>query len=578
MKTYKLSSTRATARSLSKAGLLVAALLTSTTGCKDLLEETPISQVGSQYASTPTGFESVVRAAYASLREYYGRESAMTLSVFGTDTYTMGADGSFKFVNQYTSQIDGRLGPTNEIWNAFYKAINTINVALDAADGIQGLDPAIKKRRIAELKFLRGHHYFLLVQMFGPVSLLTKGNLVPSKEYTRAPVKDVYAQVIADLEAAIPDLAAPTTDYGRATKGAAEHLLARVYLTKGTDKDAAATDDFAKAATLAQNVIKNYSYKLLPDFSSVFAQGGGEINDEVIFSTQYTSEPITNIGSGYNSTTTSNVTINGNQTHLYFGMEYDTQAGMQRDVLNGRPFKRFMPTTYMLNTVFDPAKRSIDSRYKKTYKDTWLSNRPGTFTNLFDTSKKSVTFAAGDTTIYIPGVEWTMEQRAAKKYQVLTPSMYRPNLFPTLQKFLDPLRPDRTYEPGSRDFIMMRLAETYLIAAEALIKQGKPAEAVPFINAVRRRAAWPGKEKEMEITADQATMEFIMEERERELAGEMFRWFDLKRWGNLVERVKKYNPDGAPNIKDFHVLRPIPQDQIDRTAGGASKYPQNPGY
>ncbi|RIV26961.1 RagB/SusD family nutrient uptake outer membrane protein [Fibrisoma montanum] len=565
-------------RSVTQSLLVMGALLLSTTGCKDLLEEVPVSQVGSQYASTPSGFEAVVKAAYSSLREYYGREDAMTLTVFGTDTYTMGADGSFKFVNQYTSQIDGRLALTNNIWNAFYKGINTINVALDAADGIGGLDATIKKRRVAELKFLRAHHYFILVQMFGPVSLLTKGNLVPTKEFTRAPVKDIYAQIITDLESSLTDLGTPTSEYGRVTKGAAEHLLAKVYLTKGTDKDAAAADDFNKAATYAQNVIKNYTYKLLPDFSSVFAQGGGEINDEVIFATQYTSDPITNIGSGFNSTTTSGVTINGNQTHLYFGMEYDVQAGMQRDVLNGRPFKRFMPTTYMLNTVFDPAKRSIDSRYKKTFKDTWLSNRPGTFTNLFDTSKKSVTFASGDTTIFIPGVEWTMEQRAAKKYQVLVPSLYRPNLFPVLQKFLDPLRPDRTYEAGSRDFIMFRLAETHLIAAEALIKQGKAAEAVPFINAVRRRAAWPGKEKDMEITAAQATMEFIYEERERELAGEMHRWFDLKRWGILVDRVKKYNPDGAPNVKEFHNLRPIPQDQIDRTAGGTQSYPQNPGY
>ncbi|GAB3253423.1 RagB/SusD family nutrient uptake outer membrane protein [Larkinella harenae] len=558
--------------------VVAGALLLSNTSCKDLLNEVPVSQVGSQYANSPNGFESVVKAAYASLREYYGREDAMTLSVFGTDTYTMGADGSFKFVNQYTSQIDGRLGPTNNIWNAFYGAINTINVALDAADGIAGLDATIKKRRVAELKFLRGHHYFILVQMFGPVSLLTKGNLTPTKEFSRAPVKDIYAQIISDLEGSLTDLATPTTDYGRATKGAAEHLLSKVYLTKATDKDAAAADDFAKAATYAQNVIKNYTYSLLPDFSSVFAQGGGEVNSEVIFSTQYTSEPITNIGSGYNTTTTNTVTINGNQTHLYFVMEYDNQAGMQRDVLNGRPFRRFMPTNYMLNVVFAEKDRTIDSRYKKSFKDTYYVNNPSKTTPIFDNSKTSLKFVAGDTAIFLPGYEMPLAERAKRRYQVLVPSLYRPNLFPGLQKFLDPLRPDRTYEPGSRDFIMFRLAETYLIAAEALIKQGKAADAVPFINAVRRRAAWPGKQAEMEITAAQATMDFIMEERERELAGEMHRWFDLKRWGVLVARVKAYNPDGAPNIKDFHVLRPIPQDQIDRTAGGAAKYPQNPGY
>lgn len=59
----------------------------------------------------------------------------------------------------------------------------------------------------------------------------------------------------------------------------------------------------------------------------------------------------------------------------------------------------------------------------------------------------------------------------------------------------------------------------------------------------------------------------------------MFRWFDLKRWGMLVDRVKRYNPDAAPNIlAGKHELRPIPQDQIDCTAGGATAFPQNPGY
>jgi hypothetical protein len=69
-----------------------------------------------------------------------------------------------------------------------------------------------------------------------------------------------------------------------------------------------------------------------------------------------------------------------------------------------------------------------------------------------------------------------------------------------------------------------------------------------------------------------------MEERARELMGEQTRWLDLKRWGNLVDRVKRFNPQGAPNIKDFHVLRPIPQNQIDRAEGGPAGFPQNPGY
>ena len=541
--------------------LPVAALLLALPSCKDYLDEQVISQVGVGYIDSPAGFDAATNAVYASLRDYYGRESGMTMTVFGTDTYTMGSDGGYKFVNQYTAQLDARTGFINDIWNAFYLGINTANAVVDRAPNVPGLDENIRKRRVAEVKFLRAHHYFILTQMFGPVPLVLAQSTTANKEATRTPVPEVYAAIVADLTAALADLPATTSDYGRVTKGACEHLLARVYLTKATS-EAAAPDDYAQAATYAQNVINNYSYKLLPDFASVFAQGAGEINDEVIFATQYTSDPTTNGP--------------GNQTHLYFGMEYDVQAGMRRDIFYGRPFKRFRPTNYTLNTVF--ADRANDSRYQKSFRDTYLSNNPGTYTNVFDTSKKSVTFQLGDTAIYLPGVEWSVTKRASKPYQVLVPSLYNARLFPTLIKFLDPLRPDIGYEPGSRDFLMFRLSETHLIAAEALLKTGKPAEALPFLNAVRRRAAFPGKQAAMEITVDKVTMDFIMDERARELLGEMFRWFDLKRWGKLVERVKLYNPDGAPNIKDYHTLRPIPQNQIDRTAGGAAAFPQNPGY
>ena len=554
-------------------GALTTGLMLGTTACKDVLVETPVSQVGAQYINSAAGFEAASRAAYSTLRDFYGREIGTNLTVFGTDLYTEGADGSYKYMNQYLSQFDGRVDILRDFWNRFYVGINTMNIVIDNSATVTGIDPALVKRRVAEMKFLRAHHYFILTQTFGGVALITKGNLEPTKNFTRASVKDMYAQITADLEAAIPDLPQATSgaDYGRANKGAAEHLLARIYLTKATS-EAAGADDYAKAATLATNVTKNYSYALLPDFAKVFEQGAGEINSEVIFSTQYTSDALTAIG------VAGGASVNGNQTHLYFGMEYDTQAGMQRDTENGRPFKRYRPTTYLLETVFAQDNRVNDSRYKKTFKDTWRSNNPSKTTPIFDDSKTSLKFSAGDTTIFIPGFEMSKAERAKRPYQVLVPSNYRANLFPTLQKFLDPLRPDRTYEAGSRDYIMFRLAETYLILAEAQFKLGKLPEAAEAINAVRRRAAWPGKTAQMVITPAQVSTDFILEERGRELLGEMFRWFDLKRTGKLIERVKAYNPDARTNIKDFHVLRPIPQDQIDRTADGATLFPQNPGY
>jgi hypothetical protein len=225
---------------------------------------------------------------------------------------------------------------------------------------------------VAEMKYLRAHYYFILVQQFGPLDLRLTETLGPTKAATRATEQAVYKQIETDLLAAIPVLPAlkAAAEYGRATKPAAENLLAKVYLTRATSSFAESTD-YANAATLCNSVIANYGFKLLPDFSSVFDQSN-QINDEVIFAVQYTSDPLTN---GF-------VDNQGNKLHLYFGMQYDVQPGMQRDVNNGRPFKRLKPTSYLLNTVF--ADRVNDTRYKKTFKDTWLSNKPGTYNTNFD--------------------------------------------------------------------------------------------------------------------------------------------------------------------------------------------------
>lgn len=536
--------------------------LTFTQSCQDALQEDVISQIGSEYLNTPKGLDDAVSAAYSTIREWYGTERGNNFTEFGTDIYTNGADGSWKFMNTYTNQFDSNNGHARELWDEFYRGINTCNAVIERAPNITGVSEAVKAQRIAEAKFIRAHHYFLLVQLFGPVELRMEETKVPTKEVKRNPESEIYAAIIQDLSQAIPGLEAKkaSSQYGRATRAAAEHLLGRVYVTKGTSTSKA-SDDFAKAEPLLKNVIANYGLKLLGDFGQVHAFGN-EINDEVIWSVQYTRSPLTNGG--------------GNNAHVFFLMEYDTQPGMQRDTENGRPFKRYRPTVYALETVFQ--NRDNDSRYKKSFKDTYKSNRPGTYNTTFDNSKPKVTFAAADTTIYLPGFNMPVADRAKKRYQVLVPSAYDEKLFPALTKQLDPGRVDRTQFEGGRDYIAMRLADTYLLLAESQFRQGKIAEATTTINNVRRRAAFPGKATAMEITPSLMTFDFLMEERARELTGEQTRWLDLKRWGNLIERVKKFNPQAAPNIKDFHVLRPIPQNQIDRAAGGATAFPQNPGY
>ncbi|MBL0744509.1 RagB/SusD family nutrient uptake outer membrane protein [Chryseolinea lacunae] len=525
--------------------------------CADMLEEKNKSNAVPDYFNTIPGFEDAVKGAYSFMRSFYATERGMSLTVFGTDEYTNGSDGSFKFVNQYTSQFDSRTSILSELWTDFYRGINTANTAIDRADKIVGLDAAVKTTRVAEAKFLRAQFYFILVQLYGPVPLTLNETVTASTEAHRAPVPDIYDAIVADLEFAIANLPATQPNWGRATKPAAQHLLSRVHLTRATvDPTATPQEEYQKAADLSNEVLTKYSFKLLSDYAKVFEQGSGEINEEVIWSVQYTSDPLTNGG--------------GNNAHVFFLMEYDVQPGMQRDIANGRPFKRFKPTNYTLG-LYDRAK---DSRYDKNFKQVFYCNKPGTYT----INGKSVTLATGDTTMWLPGVELAPEVIAAKNFQVITPSKYTEKLFPSLRKYLDPLRPDVTTFEGSRDFLAFRLAETYLIRAEALLMLGQPGSAA-LINTVRRRAAFAGKEADMEIADADVTLDFILDERSRELLGEQHRWFDLVRTKKLLERVKLYNAQAKDNIKETSTVRPIPQDQIDRTSNSdGSLFLQNPGY
>jgi hypothetical protein len=186
--------------------------------------------------------------------------------------------------------------------------------------------------------------------------------------------------------------------------------------------------------------------------------------------------------------------------------------------------------------------------------------------------------------VFFPGKPTlTAAERAAVPYKMYAESEYQDAIFPVLNKYLDPTRTSTNQEEGQRDHPLFRLANTYLMLAEALIRDGKVTEGLVWLNKVRTRAAKPGQVAAMQVTAADLTtslsgpepIEFILDERARELTGETTRWFDLKRTGRLVSRVKKWNPGGGPNIQEFHTLRPIPNAEILNSTGNMK---QNPGY
>jgi hypothetical protein len=232
-------------KTLTRTGAMVLSLFFAQ-ACQDALQEDVISQIGSEYLNTAKGLEDAVNATYSTMRSWYGTERGNNLTEFGTDIYTNGADGSWKFMNTYTNQFDSQNGQVRELWDELYRGINTANTIIERAPNVTGVSDAIKTQRIAEAKFIRAHHYFLLIQLFGPVELRLEETKVPTKVVKRNPESEIYAAIIQDLTEAIPGLEAKkaSSQYGRATRAAAEHLLGRVYVTKGTSS-AKATDDFA---------------------------------------------------------------------------------------------------------------------------------------------------------------------------------------------------------------------------------------------------------------------------------------------------------------------------------------------
>jgi starch-binding outer membrane protein, SusD/RagB family len=153
--------------------------------------------------------------------------------------------------------------------------------------------------------------------------------------------------------------------------------------------------------------------------------------------------------------------------------------------------------------------------------------------------------------------------------------------FPGIKKFLDnvynPTYP--THDISSRDAMVLRLAEMYLIKAEAELATTGSGAALTTLNQLRAKRAISGKDNLLSGTVDINT---ILDERAIELCGEQQRWFDLKRTKTLVSRVKAYNAQAAANIKDFHYLRPIPQAQLDAVTNLSSAagegFWQNAGY
>ncbi|MFY7910006.1 MAG: RagB/SusD family nutrient uptake outer membrane protein [Emticicia sp.] len=536
---------------------LIATVVLALSSCDNVLEEYNPSGLTAETAfTTPAGFETLVNAAYSYQRWWYGKEEGYNIAETGTDIWTSGSGEVYRDLTQYLNLQSSNAALTNE-WRELYAAINLCNGGINRIDKA-GLAPNVKLIREGELRFLRAFYYWHIVETWGDVHFTTQETNGIVADANRTPIETFYKQIFEDLKIAVANLPVSQAQYGRATKGAAQAFLARMYLTRGMNKE---------ALEMADAVIKSNTYRLEAKFADLWNMSN-QRNKEVIYAVDYSTNLLVNdLASASNPYGHNRGSNNG---HLLFLMKYDDRPGMIRDIANGRPFNRYMPTQFLLNLYSEN-----DARYEGSFMETWFAN---------STTRPSG-MALGDTAVVCTRREINDAFEKTRKYQVYDNSkIYNPNgtvkdnlRYPTLSKFMDPTRPSLNEAQSARDVFVIRLAEVYLIAAEAQMKLGDTKSAADYVNVLRTRAAKTGKVAAMQVLPANITLDFLLDERARELAGEQLRWFDLKRTGKLIERIKAYAPDNAVNLQSHHVLRPIPQTQLDAVTNKA-EFKQNAGY
>jgi hypothetical protein len=336
-----------------------------------------------------------------------------------------------------------------------------------------------------------------------------------------------------------------------------------------------------------------------------------------------------------------------NQVHLFFGAQYDAGIpGMTRDFFNGRPFRRMIPTNYTID-IFDWAN---DSRFFKTFQTTYYrnvtSNTGLTAYTVLNAPTPDVVgkprIGVGDTAaqfIVVTPTQALLTSNIANFRYYATYARYKkttPTATPTsdfsnnknihMIKWMDGVRLTNTANEarGIRNGTFARLAETYLILAEAYGRKGDYTNALVNVNIIRSRAAYKTGEPKNphnwmfyggiynDLTSTSAALQattalfttnaaselypatvtsttdrfihFMLNERTRELCGELLRWEDLARTETFYERSKLFNAD-ATSLAPYHRLRPIPLSQIiSQTSNGNPLSPtqiaayQNTGY
>ncbi len=487
--------------------ILLAGMLLISSACSDFLDKNPLGDL-----SSPTFYQTeqdavlATNAIYNASRAWFITGGFPILNILSDDMAkgSNPTDGAgLVLVDNFDFGADQ--GQIQQMYAALYVAIFRANMVLTRVPDIN-MNPDLQSRLLGEAHFLRAYYYFKLVRAYGGVPKVVTGD--PPRQIERSPAAEIYDEIIIpDLEFAIANLPERSEyaaeDLGRATRGAALGLLAKVYLFTG---------DTENAERLALEVINSGEYSLDPNFDNVHAAdnvfGSGSLFEIGAIAEDF--------GEG--------------------GNQYGQTQGVRGVPGKGWGFGR---PTYDLITFFEAGDPRMDA----------------SIVFVGDTIAGEVIVGDGGTpdTTYVDEAETQIEQLETYNQKV-----YMPGDIPQVQ--------------WGHNRILLRYADILLIAAEALNENGKPAEALTYLNQVRARARGEITDVLPDITTtDQAALrQIIWDERRAELALEEHRYFDLVRTGQAATVL---GPLGFEAGK--HELLPIPQGEIDLSEGTLT---QNPGY
>jgi hypothetical protein len=535
------------------------------TGCElNSLDEKPPHLITSETLySSLAGFETGLNGAYSLIRAEHNGSIDFTSSMFtcGTDNLSANWRQGFGVIGTFWGDLNN---PSNTYFkNVFawlYGIVNATNTIINQAEkredinwaGSGGTADENKNRVIAEARAIRAWAYRHLTYCWGDVPLNLEESLGSTikTDWDRTPVAQVRKQIISDLSFAEKYIPVEPVLPGRLTKGAVQHYLAEMYLVLNKPD-----------STLywADQVINTPEYKLITArygvnkskpgvvFMDMFYKGNKnreEGNTEALWVWQFEFETI---GGGTDPCTRAH--HQGRFMDIKIGGVVPLQITYER---GGRGKAYTAPTKYAIDVYGPDDDRGSNYAMRKFFilKDA-AGNAP------YPADKLPPTYQYGDT-IWL---DWSND---------LTPATWQRTNWPYSRK-VEGTNPDNvTQSPNFDDYIALRLGETYLFKAEAQFRLGNPDGAATTINIIRSRAnATP-------VTAADINIDFILDERSRELFLEEQRRYTLLRTKKWFERTKAYNHFGGENIVLRDTLFPIPQSVID--ANITKPMPQNPGF